>query len=598
MICFYTNLYRLSLEATIVKLLRNPWNKIVLNRLILSFICILLPLYILAMVIYNWGISTLQTEISNSMSSQVSQYFTELENEFSRIHSLQLDLLSDDNLNALAAIPGSLNAIEKLQKMLSLQQRLNAIRNSSEYIEEVHAYIPAIAKDIAALSVSEFDRDFYVELMHLPAQPEAQVTNIDGKMYMVAAFPYLLSWSKREPILIVTIELSLDKLRDALGRMRNAPEEGLIFSSPQFTLATSPDGELNATIVEQVARGREQKQDESAQVIRIDGDRYLTASTASSFFGAMLIKYEPESAVFRPLEKFRNLFLAFAAVSLAIILVYSLYVYNYIHKPLDRLVKAFRKVELGDVSVQIRHGSRDEFQYIYTRFNAMLDNLKSLIDQVYKQRILTQKAELKQLQSQINPHFLYNSFFILNTMTRIGDYEQVERFANQLGEYFQFVTRNHSDEVPLGKEVQHAKVYAEIQGMRFANRVTVSFGDLPDNAGHVMVPRLILQPLIENAFEHGLEQKAADGRLDVQFERAGNVIRLIVEDNGMLLDDEGLERLNRSMERRDERETTGVINIQQRIRLKFGPGSGLALARGSGGGVRATITIEIAEGGG
>ena len=222
--------------------------------------------------------------------------------------------------------------------------------------------------------------------------------------------------------------------------------------------------------------------------------------------------------------------------------------------------------------------------------------MNSLIEQVYKQRILTQKAELKQLQSQINPHFLYNSFFILNTMTRLGDYDQVERFANQLGEYFQFVTRNHSDEVPLAREVQHAKVYAEIQGMRFANRVEVAFGELPDNTGYVMVPRLILQPLIENAFEHGLEGKASGGQLDVRFEKEDKVIRMIVEDNGELIDDEEIERINDRLEMEDV-EMTAVINIHHRIRLKFGPGSGLSLVRSESGGVRATITIEWAEGG-
>ncbi len=575
-----------------MKLIANPWNKSALRRLILSFICILLPLYILAIVIYNWGIGTLQTEISRSMTSQVSQYFGELENEFSRIRGLQLDVLSDTNLNSLSAIPEYYDPIEKLQRMLSLQQRLNAIRNSSAYIEEVHAYIPAIGKDISALTVSDFDRDRYNEFMNAPDADEAQVVNIRGKMYMVAGYPYLLALNKREPIFIVAIELSLGKVKEAMHAMRHSPEEGLLYISPQFQIAASPAADLNETFVRRIVQG--QGQTDEARIVSVDGQRYLTVNTASSFFGAQLIKYIPESAVFQPLEKFRNWFVLFAAVSLVIILVYSLYVYKFIHQPLDRLAKAFRKVELGDVSVQIRHESKDEFHYIYTRFNAMLDNIKSLIDQVYMQRILTQKAELKQLQSQINPHFLYNSFFIINTMTRLGDYDQVERFANQLGEYFQFVTRNTKDEVPLGKEVQHAKVYAEIQGMRFANRVTVTFGELPEQTGHIMVPRLILQPLIENAFEHGLEKKASAGRLDVRFEKEDNRLLLIVEDNGESLDDEGIERINREMESQEE--VTALINIHQRIRLKFGPGSGLSIARSAWGGAKTMITIELSEG--
>lgn len=580
-----------------MKLIRNPWKKTALNRLILSFICILLPLYTLAIVFYSWGIRTLQTEISNSMTSQVSQYFVGLENEFSRIQTLQLDYLSDLNLNALAAIPESLNSIQKMEKILSLQQRLNAIRNSSSYIKEVYTYIPAIEKTISALSVSDFDRDIYAELMGLPSFDEVQVVNYRGSMYMVAAFPYLLPMSNREPILIVAIELSLDKLRQALQGMRNMQEEGLIFSSPQFMVATGSDAELNDQIVKQLIDGREAGQADPAQIVSIDSQRYLTVHTTSSFFGAYLIKFVPEKAVFQPLEKFRNWFLLFAAASLIIMAFYSLYLYQYIHKPLNRLVRAFRKVELGDMGVQIHHESRDEFQYIYTRFNAMLDNLKSLIDQVYKQQILTQRAELKQLQSQINPHFLYNSFFILNTMARLRDYDQVERFANQLGEYFQFVTRNQSDEVPLAKEVQHAKVYAEIQEMRFTNRVSVSFDELPESGGHVMVPRLILQPLIENAFEHGLEKKSKGGQLDVRFEREGSVLRLIVEDNGEQIDDEGIAKTNESLKTLENEEKTALINIHHRIRLKFGDNCGLVLTRGEMGGVKATVTIEIPEGG-
>lgn len=580
-----------------MKLIRNPWKKTALNRLILSFICILLPLYTLAIVIYSWGIQTLQTEISNSMTSQVSQYFVGLENEFSRIQALQLDYLSDTNLNALAAIPESLNSIEKMQKILSLQQRLNAIRNSSEYIKEVYTYIPAIEKSISALSVSDFDSDIYSELMNLSSLDEVQVVNFRGSMYMVVAFPYLLPMSNREPIFIVSIELSLDKLREALHGMSNMPEEGLIFSSPQFTVATNSDIDLNEQIVQQLIDGRGEEPDESARILSIGSQRYLTVHTTSRFFGALLIKYVPESAVFQPLEKFKDWFLWFAVVSLTIMLIYSLYLYQYIHKPLNRLVRAFRKVELGDVGVQIHHESRDEFQYIYTRFNAMLDNLKSLIDQVYKQQILTQRAELKQLQSQINPHFLYNSFFIINTMTRLRDYDQVERFANQLGEYFQFVTRNQSDEVPLAKEMQHAKVYAEIQEMRFANRVSVSFDEFPEKGGHVMVPRLILQPLIENAFEHGLEKKSKGGQLDVRFELEGRILRLIVEDNGEHIDDEGISKMNESLEKQENEEKTALINIHQRIRLKFGNNSGLALTRSLLGGVKATVSIEIQEGG-
>ena len=117
---------------------------------------------------------------------------------------------------------------------------------------------------------------------------------------------------------------------------------------------------------------------------------------------------------------------------------------------------------------------------MYGRFNQMVVNLRSLIDQAYKQKIMTQRAELKQLQSQINPHFLYNSFFILNTMAHTGDLEGIETFTTQLGGYFQFVTRNASDEVALHQEIHHARLYTEIQSCDFPSRIKVDFEPLPE----------------------------------------------------------------------------------------------------------------------
>lgn len=577
-----------------MNLTRHPWKKNALRRLILSFICILLPLYILSMIIYNWGIRTLQDEISKSMISQVSGYLTGLEEEFRRIQTLQYDVLSDDNLNALGAIPDSLNDIEKMQSILRLQQRLNAIRNSSTYIKDVYAYIPAIQKNVSALTISTFNQQEFGNLRNIPLTLDSQVMNVDGRMYLSAVYPFSTPSSKRGPLFIVAIELSKEKLEEHLKLMVNSSDEGLIFNSSQFVITTGRDAAFDREISTHMANNANIG---NAQKLVINDKHYLAVYTSSNFFGAVLSKYVPENTVFKPLQKYRSWFVLLAAVALIIIVIYSLYVYKYIHKPLDKLVRAFRKIEYGDFEVQIDHAINDEFQYIYKRFNVMLGNLKSLIDQVYKQQILTQKAELKQLQSQINPHFLYNNLFILNTMARLGDYENLEQFTNQLGEYFQFVTRNSSDEVPLWKEVKHAKVYAEIQAMRFSNRLKVEFDDLPEHIGHVMVPRLILQPIIENAFEHGLERKPANGILRVRLLKIEHEIQMIVEDNGEELSGERIEFLNDALSDQEGLETTGILNIHQRIRLKFGQTSGLHVERSKLGGLKATIVIDYSNGG-
>src|SRR5690606_27559604 len=210
------------------------------------------------------------------------------------------------------------------------------------------------------------------------------------------------------------------------------------------------------------------------------------------------------------------------------------------------------------------------------------------------QKILAQKAELKQLQSQINPHFLYNNFFILYNMVVTEDYENVAHFTKQLGAYFEYITRSGSDEVPLAKEVAQARIYAEIQGKRYRNRMTVDFGPLPEEAADVIVPRLIIQPILENAFEHGLKNKLSDGIVRVHIELKDQLLLIVVEDNGDEVTDEEIVHLQQLMSAPDnDVESTGMINIHRRIRIKFGEESGVTISRGELGGLMLQIKINL-----
>jgi len=255
-------------------------------------------------------------------------------------------------------------------------------------------------------------------------------------------------------------------------------------------------------------------------------------------------------------------------------------------------------VEAGDLEIKIEHKHDDEFRYIYRRFNAMLDKINLLINQVFTQRILTQKAELKQLQSQVNPHFLYNCFFILYNIAYAEGCDTVARFANQLGNYFQLITRSAKDEVPLSREVEHARVYTEIQTMRFSNRISVQFEELPECYAGLIVPRLILQPVIENAYEHGLARVKAGGWIHISFHPFDGRLCIRVEDNGEGLEAQEFQRLRDVFDNKiQECEATGMINIHRRLQIRFGAESKLAISGGEAGGTKVEIIIRLQEGG-
>ena len=171
---------------------------------------------------------------------------------------------------------------------------------------------------------------------------------------------------------------------------------------------------------------------------------------------------------------------------------------------MEVLVDAFERMQNKDFDYQIRENVSNEFRYLYDSYNRMANNINELVHTVYESRILLRDAEYRYLQAQINPHFLYNCFFLLNGQIQLGDIDAASQMSRKLGRYFKFITHGEHATIPLADEYEQAMIYSEIQMLRFGTRLFIDCTPLPEALKAVKVPRLIIQPLIENAFEHGV----------------------------------------------------------------------------------------------
>lgn len=572
------------------------WKNSIFSRLFTAFILIIIPIYIIGISIYNMGISTLRKEILNSMTAQVSFYLGNLEKEIQGIKKAQYECLYDSDLNQLATIPEYLSNIEERKSILNLQHRLEIIKNGSVYIKNVGADIPSIGKTVYADGdIENIDQEKFNALKVFPNSPDSQIIYFNDRLFLSAVYPLSSIIKKNSPLYNIEIELSNDGIKKALEQFNSYNDCGAFLYNPSndLIIVSHETNKENEGFVSQVVKFIHNTQNQT-DLIKMKGKTYLTVHVYSEYLGMTLARYLPESEVLSPIRKYQVWFWIFTAIAVCILILLFITTYKMIRRPLLRLVRSLRKVEEGDLSIKIDVVHNDEFGYLYRRFNAMTDYLKTLIDQVYKQKIFMQKAELKQLQSQINPHFLYNSFFIMSSMLRMENYKGIEKFIVQLGEYYQFITRNASDEVPLCKEMNHARIYADIQALRFARRISVVFDEFHEEYANIMVPRLIIQPVIENSFEHGLEKKKNDGILHVGMEKIQNGICIFIEDNGESVNDKELEKLKNALSVEDDGfEVTGVINIHRRIRLKFGSESGITVSRGSMNGFKVEINIKL-----
>ncbi|GFZ75676.1 histidine kinase [Paenibacillus marchantiophytorum] len=561
-------------------------------RLLSTFLLIMLPILLFGVYLYNWIVHTASEDISKTAVSQLTFYVNDLEKEIERMKLLQFGVIEDEDLNELTLTWDTMDVFKRTEKINSLRKRLYAIQNSSPYIKNVSAHIYPIFKTISSANgPSEFDTERYNGLRSDLSSRNNQIIEWNGGLFVSAA--KLGVTNGNQPLFIIEIELDQQRLQEALDQFNTYPGSGTLMTKENTSVILTSGSlerlwkDIPATIVQ-----IKQNPVHSTGTFTISGSRYYTAIASSDYLNMSIYRFIPEQIIKKPLDKFYLWAWLFIFVAIVIIAIYAFSTYKFIHKPLLTLVKSFRRMENGDLDVNIQHESKDELGYLYGRFNQMVTNLGSLIDQVYKQKIMTQRAELKQLQSQINPHFLYNSFFILRTMAKIGDVERIGQFVTQLGEYFQFVTRNASDEVLLKQEIHHARMYTEIQELRFSRRIRVQFDALPREIEQVSVPRLIVQPIIENAFEHSLEQMKRSGYIMIRFELEEAEIRIIVEDNGDSLTDETLERISDTLDNGDEHaETTGLVNIHRRVRMTFGEAYGLRISRSELGGLKGIISL-------
>lgn len=567
----------------------KPLRNTIFARLVFMYLAVILPIILLGIYLYHWSYNNASQETSRNTLMQLSSYLEDLHREIEWMEIQQFDLMQERELRKIALTWGYMDNVEKKTSMNYLLHRLTTIKKTSPYIKDIHVHIRSIDKTISTdLGMQDFNHAKYKDSRSSVAVHERRLMMRDESLYLSASL--LGSNKTEEPLFVVQIELDRDQLRTSLNNTNMYPHSGsfLVSDEMEFILVT---GEISSNLLKKYYSELNGTSDQ-AQLIEIQGKPYQINTLRSQSLGLSVVTYIPEDLVRRPLNKFYTWAWLFAIVSVIAILIFFYFTYKLVHRPLLLLVRRFKSMEEGDLNIHIEHQKNDEFGFLYERYNQMLNRLQTLIDQDYKQKLMMQKAELKQLQSQINPHFLYNSFFILNSLAKVEDVERIEQFTNMLGEYFRFITRNTDEYILLAEEVHHARTYSEIQRLRFSRRIQVQFDELPKTMERIQVPRLIIQPIIENAFEHSLEQMSEEGMLRITFRADHQATVIIVEDNGNSMSDADIEELHQrvtSMNASDE--MTGLINIHRRIFLTFGEGSGLRLSRSVLNGLQVTIRI-------
>ncbi|MBM7651123.1 sensor histidine kinase [Neobacillus cucumis] len=271
-----------------------------------------------------------------------------------------------------------------------------------------------------------------------------------------------------------------------------------------------------------------------------------------------------------------------------------------VSRPINRLTKLMKQVEKGNFNVDFPISGNDEVGVLAKSFNSMVHEINSLIKQNFQIKLQQKEAELYALQSQINPHFMYNTLETVGMAVEEGEDEVVVEMVTRLGRMLRFSINNKEKMVPIDQEVQHIKDYLTIQKFRFEDRIEFSIHEEIDSKKYY-TPKFILQPIVENAIKHGLDEEQ-DFKIDIFITRVGNVITKNEEaifrviDNGPGIPEKTISDLKSYLEtdpmaRRDSQ--FGLINVHGRLIMMFGKGFGLQINSQMKKGTEIMISIPL-----
>ena len=287
----------------------------------------------------------------------------------------------------------------------------------------------------------------------------------------------------------------------------------------------------------------------------------------------------------------RNLIFTAAAMIVLITIAIS-YITKSLTRPLEQLTETITRIRSGNTELRAAYREEDEIGRLGKEFNEMLDEIQRLIGKEYESQLLLNRAEYKALQAQINPHFLYNTLDTMSSISSIQNCEIVSSLCQSLSGIFRYSLDMKHPYSTVAKEINHLKNYIFVMNVRMREEVRYRF-DIADDVLQDSIPRISLQPLVENALNHGLKNKHGEKCVSVTAEEKEGLLLLSVTDNGVGTDS---AKLNQKLQENDKDviesgNSIGIYNINARLKMLYGEDYGLSVESAYGEGTCVRLRI-------
>lgn len=407
----------------------------------------------------------------------------------------------------------------------------------------------------------------------------------------------LYNTNRRADVVIITIDKS------KLTRIMKS-----LLPSPSSTIYLHSDyGKLIAGTGNQEGMDQALAYGENVPGSPTTTDGNFTVSIDSPYSKWRLTLVQPVKELYAKTDQLRSYTMTIIFVSILLAIGISWIVYIGIASPVDKLYKGMKRVGIGNLNVQLPNNRQDELGYLTEAFNRMVIDQRRLIEEHYEQQLKLAKTELQFLQTQINPHFLYNTLDSINWTAKNYEADEISEMVLNLSRFFRLSLNKGKEVFTVEESLSHLHYYIRIQQIRFLDSFTVEY-NMQEESRTVPIMKLLLQPLVENAILHGMEGIGDGGLLTISsWIEDGHSLKIEVQDNGTGMPQERVSYIRSELERlgnrdydlfsleEEHKDLFGLRNVLSRIKLYYGKEAGLALDSVQGEGTTVTVTLPLAR---
>ncbi|MBP1989466.1 sensor histidine kinase [Paenibacillus eucommiae] len=532
------------------KVFTGLWNLFaskLFNKMILIYsLLTLLPLMLVIGIFYYKSSYILEAKITDAKKQSLVEMVDKIDGYLQDVADMAVRIQKDDFVETtLREDYFNAETVMESGRSLRVNQRLSDLMESNEFIDAI--YIMNANRQLY-YSESEFRLESMEALEAMAQeQPDAFVWAPFADHGRLAGAMEITNFSTGKKAGLIMIMLRPDRIAKAYSS----------YGSTEFNMTNTGGLILSNADPERV--GTRFKPSANKEIIVLERQ--------SAYSGFRFISLFSKAAFHQEIDSLAYFTLLITGVTWVLVLLLTVIVLRHVTTPLTRLSRLMGKAqkEVYETIDNIR--TKDEVGRLCVSFNHLITDIRDLIQKVYKVELLNKEAELKAIKAQINPHFLYNTLESINIMAKELGSSSIPDMIRLLAEIFRFSISPGSDLIPLANELQFVSYYLQLAKYRYEERLIWTM-DVSDELRQVIVPKLILQPLVENAIIHGIDRTAIQGVIAIRAYIEVYDLIIEIEDNGP-----GPE-----LSSRDGRSSgIGLNNVRQRIELLYGNRYGLTI---------------------